>query len=122
MNRSIAFHPQLESFSAQLSDMIAGTCDFSAASVAMYTSDASNYRQIPLGVVYPHNCDDIKITVKLCQQHGHAVLMRGGGTSQNGQCVNNAVVIDCSRFMTRVLNIDVETRTALIEPALSAMP
>jgi len=118
VNTPAAFHPELNSFSAQLSDAINGTCDFSAASVAMYTSDASNYRQIPLGVVYPRNSDDIKITVQLCQQHGHAVLMRGGGTSQNGQCVNNAVVIDCSRFMTRVLNIDVEKHTALIEPGV----
>ncbi len=118
MNTSVAFYSDLTAFSAQLSDAISGTCDFSAASIAMYTSDASNYRQIPLGVVYPRNAEDIKITVRLCQQHGHAVLMRGGGTSQNGQCVNNAVVIDCSQFMTRVLNIDTEQCTALVEPGV----
>lgn len=84
----------------------------------MYTSDASNYRQIPLGVVYPRTSEDIKMTVQLCQQHGHPVLMRGGGTSQNGQCVNNAIVIDCSRFMTRILDIDTTKRTALIEPGV----
>jgi len=118
VNTPVAFHTELNSFSAQLSDAISGTCDFSAAGVAMYTSDASNYRQIPLGVVYPRNSEDIKIAVQLCQQHGHAVLMRGGGTSQNGQCVNKAIVMDCSRFMTRVLDIDVEKRTALIEPGV----
>ena len=118
MNVSVVYHPELDSFSEQLSRTISGTSDFSAASVAMYTSDASNYRQIPLGVVYPRNSEDIKITVRLCQQHGYAVLMRGGGTSQNGQCVNNAVVIDCSRFMTRVLEINQKKRTALVEPGV----
>jgi len=118
VNTQVAFYPKLDAFSSQLSEALSGTCDFSAASVAMYTSDASNYRQIPLGVVYPRNSDDIKIAVQLCQRHGHAVLMRGGGTSQNGQCVNNAVIIDCSRFMTRVLEIDSEQRTALIEPGV----
>ena len=97
---------------------ISGDCDFSAAGVAMYTSDASNYRQIPLGVVYPRNSNDVRVATKLCREHTLPVLMRGGGTSQNGQCVNEAVILDCSRHMNRVLSIDTENRTALIEPGV----
>jgi len=118
VNTSANFHPGLDEFIAHLSKAIRGDCDFSAAAVAMYTSDASNYRQIPLGVVYPKTSEDIKLTVKLCKQFNHAVLMRGGGTSQNGQCVNDAVVIDCSRFMRRVIDINPALRTALIEPGI----
>jgi len=117
INRA-TYHPKLRRFRSQLSKAISGTCDFSAAGVAMYTSDASNYRQIPLGVVYPRSAEDIKKTARLCQQHGHAILMRGAGTSQNGQCVNNAVVVDCSQFMTRVIEINAQERTALIEPGV----
>ncbi|ASJ72613.1 Anaerobic glycerol-3-phosphate dehydrogenase subunit C [Granulosicoccus antarcticus IMCC3135] len=95
-----------------------GECDFSSAGVALYTSDASNYRQIPLGVVYPRNAEDIHKVVALCREHDLPVLMRGGGTSQNGQCVNEAVILDCSRFMTRVLSIDTDARWALVEPGI----
>lgn len=109
---------ELTNLHQELTDALTGSCSFSSASVAMYTSDASNYRQVPLGVVYPKDIEDIKITAGLCQAHGTPVLMRGGGTSQNGQCVNNAVIIDCSKHLTRVLNIDVENRTALIEPGI----
>ena len=112
------FHPRLESFVQELNAQLNGEYDFSAAGVALYTSDASNYRQIPLGVVYPKTSDDVVYVTRLCREHGLPVLMRGGGTSQNGQCVNEAVVLDCSRFMTSVIDIDVENRTALIEPGI----
>lgn len=84
----------------------------------MYTSDASNYRQVPLGVVYPENAEDVRRTTALCREHGLPVLMRGAGTSQNGQCVNQAIILDCSRYMNRVLSIDPAARTALVEPGV----
>ena len=111
-------HPFLASFHQSLSSQIEGECDFSSAGVALYTSDASNYRQIPLGVVYPKHSNDIRTTVALCREHDLPVLMRGGGTSQNGQCVNEAVILDCSRFMNRVVSIDVASRTAVVEPGI----
>lgn len=116
MNHPALHHHQLSAFHAELSQSLSGSCDFSSTGVAMYSSDASNYRQIPLGVVFPKNAEDIKITARLCNEHGFAMLMRGGGTSQNGQCVNKAVVVDCSQHMSRVLDIDTVNRTALIEP------
>ncbi len=107
-----------DTFRSQLRQSVTGRCDFSDAAIAMYTSDASNYRQVPLGVVYPASTDDIITTTRLCREHGLAVLMRGGGTSQNGQAVNNAIILDCSQHLTRVLEIDVESRSALVEPGI----
>jgi len=106
------------SFVASLQQQIHGQCDFSDAGKALYTSDASNYRQIPYGVVYPSSIDDIVITANLCRQHQLPLLMRGGGTSQNGQCVNETVVMDCSRHLDQVLDIDLDNRTALIQPGI----
>ena len=111
-------HSNLQTLSHRLAAELTGECDFSEAALAMYTSDASNYRQIPLGIVYPANSDDIRITTQLCREYALPVLMRGGGTSQNGQCVNTAIVLDCSRHMTRVLEIDKQQGTALIEPGI----
>jgi len=116
MNHPALHHHQLNAFHVDLVKALSGSCDFSSSGVALYASDASNYRQIPLGVVFPKHADDIKTTARLCHEHGFAMLMRGGGTSQNGQCVNEAVVVDCSQHMSRVLDIDVRARTALIEP------
>ncbi|MFK7856060.1 MAG: FAD-binding and (Fe-S)-binding domain-containing protein, partial [Granulosicoccus sp.] len=118
MRHSSVYHDHLAAFVRTLAHELTGDCDFSAAGVALYTSDASNYRQIPLGVVYPKNSEDVKVTTTLCREHGLPVLMRGGGTSQNGQCVNVAVILDCSRYMNRVLSINTQDRTALIEPGV----
>ncbi len=109
-------HDSLRAFHSALVERLEGECDFSAAGVALYTSDASNYRQVPFGVVYPRSVDDIVLVNDLCREHGLALLMRGGGTSQNGQCVNEAVVVDCSRHLNRVRHIDVEARVATVEP------
>ncbi|NND90173.1 MAG: FAD-binding oxidoreductase [Granulosicoccus sp.] len=111
-------HITLKEFRDELAPLLDGYCDFSPAGVALYTSDASNYRQVPLGVVYPRTTEDIRKTVLLSRQHDLPVLMRGGGTSQNGQCVNEAIVVDCSRYMTRVLSIDTRARSALVEPGV----
>lgn len=111
-------HPELETLHQALHDGLDGECDFSSAGLALFTSDASNYRQIPLGVVFPRHSDDIRLTTQLCREKGLPILMRGAGTSQNGQCVNTAVVLDCSRYMNRVLHIDTDSRYALIEPGI----
>ena len=106
------------SFVEALQGELDGLVDFTDAGRALYTSDASNYRQVPLGVVYPRHADDVEKTIQRCTSENIPVLMRGGGTSQNGQCVNNAVVLDCSRFMTSVLNIDIDEQTATVQPGV----
>lgn len=70
------YHAHLKDFHAQLTHILQGECDFSAAGVALYTADASNYRQIPLGVVYPQTVDDLVNTVTLCKTFSLPVLLR----------------------------------------------
>ncbi len=108
----------LSTISQTLKHQLEGQHDFSDAAVAMYSSDASNYRQIPLGVVYPKSLDDIVLASTLCREQNLPLLMRGGGTSQNGQCVNEAVILDCSRHLDQVVEIDTQKRTALIQPGI----
>ncbi len=108
--------PDVHALAAALAGALEGEVRFDAGSRAVYSSDASNYRQIPIGVVLPKSAEDIEAAVRLCREHGVPLLPRGGGTSQNGQCVNVAVVLDCSRHMNRVLAVDAEGRTALVQP------
>ena len=110
--------PALAQLETQLAESIDGRCDFSEAGIALYTSDASNYRQIPLGVVFPTSIEDIVTTTRLCRESGLPVLMRGAGTSQNGQTVNEAIILDCSQHLNRVLEIDTAAGSALVEPGV----
>src|SRR3954453_321284 len=91
---------------AELRRKIRGEVRFDDGSRALYATDASNYRQVPIGVVVPRDEDDVIATVAACRAHGAPVLPRGGGTSLCGQCCNVAVVIDFSKYMHRVLEID----------------
>ena len=95
---------------------LAGEVRFDAGARAAYASDASNYRQVPVGVVLPRSVEDIAATLALCRQHGAAVLPRGAGTSMCGQSVNAAVVVDCSKYLDRVLHVDAAASLARVEP------
>src|SRR5687768_871228 len=101
---------------AALGSALAGEVRFDNAARAAYASDASNYRQVPVGVVLPRSVEDIVTTLALCREHGAAVLPRGGGTSMCGQSVNAAVVVDCSKYLDRVLDIDAGSGRARVEP------
>ncbi len=89
---------------------------FDAGERALYATDASNYRQVPIGVVRPRDAGEVEAALALCRRFGAPVLGRGGGTSLAGQCCNVAVVLDFSRHMNRVLEIDPERRLARVEP------
>jgi len=97
---------------------LAGEVRFDKGMRAAYAADASNYRQVPIGVVLPRSVEDIVETMRLCASHGVPVLARGGATSLNGQAVNVAVVIDCSKYLGRVLSIDAQSRLARVEPGV----
>ena len=97
---------------------LAGEVRFDAGSRALYASDASNYRQVPIGVVLPRHVDDIVAALEICRRFDVPLLMRGGGTSQNGQCVNVAVIIDTSKYMNRVLEVDPRAQIARVEPGV----
>jgi hypothetical protein len=97
---------------------VSGEVRFDKGMRAAYAADASNYRQVPIGVVLPRSVEDIVETLRLCSAHGAPVLARGGATSLNGQAVNVAVVIDCSKYLDRVLSIDARARLARVEPGV----
>jgi len=103
---------------AALRGALRGEVRFDAGSRAAYACDASNYRQVPIGVVLPRSAEDIVAAVAQCRAHGAPVLARGCGTSLGGQSVNVAVVIDTSRHMDRVLELDAAARTARVEPGV----
>jgi FAD/FMN-containing dehydrogenase/Fe-S oxidoreductase len=103
---------------AALQHALSGEVRFDKGMRAAYASDASNYRQVPIGVVLPRTVDDIVETLRVCSSHGVPVLARGGATSLNGQAVNVAVVIDCSKYLDRVISIDAQARLARVEPGV----
>jgi len=103
---------------SDLQASVRGEVRFDSGSRALYATDASNYRQIPIGVVCPRSTDDVVATIALCRAHGVLLLARGGGTSLAGQCCNAAVVMDLSKYVNRVLSIDANRRIALVEPGV----
>jgi FAD/FMN-containing dehydrogenase/Fe-S oxidoreductase len=103
---------------ADLARTVSGEVRFDAGSRALYATDASNYRQTPIGVVIPKTLGDVIETVRICREHGVPVLSRGGGTSLCGQCCNVAVVIDFSKHLNQVLEIDPKSRIARVQPGV----
>jgi len=97
---------------------VQGEVRFDSGARAAYASDASNYRQVPIGVVLPRSVEDIVAALAVCRAHGAPVLARGGGTSLCGQSVNVAVVMDASKYLDRVLEIDPVARLARVEPGV----
>ncbi len=97
---------------------IRGDVMFDAGARAMYASDSSNYRQVPIGVVRPRDADDVLATLDVARAHDAPILGRGAGTSLAGQCCNVAIVLDFSRYMNRVLEIDSANRFARVEPGV----
>src|SRR5919205_1122141 len=101
---------------AELRTHVRGAVRFDEGSRALYATDASNYRQVPIGGVLPRDAGDVVQTIAVCQRHGAPVLPRGAGTSLAGQGCNVAVVIDMSRHMNRVIEIDPDNRRARVQP------
>src|ERR1041384_4975128 len=95
---------------------VEGEVRFDAGTKALYAVDASNYRQVPIGVVVPKSQDDVIATVSACRKFGAPLLSRGGGTSLAGQCCNTAIVMDWSKYLHRILEIDPSGRYARVEP------
>jgi FAD/FMN-containing dehydrogenase len=102
----------------RLRNEIRGGVLFSRADRGRYATDASIYQVEPIGVVVPEEIGDVAATMAIAREEGIPVLPRGGGTSQCGQTVNRALVIDCSKHLRGILDIDPEARTALVEPGL----
>ncbi|MGB8580560.1 MAG: FAD-linked oxidase C-terminal domain-containing protein, partial [Candidatus Sulfotelmatobacter sp.] len=101
-----------------LRSRIRGEVRFDRGCRALYATDGSNYRQVPIGVVLPRDADDVIATVARCRDFGAPLLCRGGGTSLAGQCCNVAVILDFSQYMTRILEIDPARRIARVQPGV----
>jgi FAD/FMN-containing dehydrogenase len=97
---------------------VSGEVRFDASSLAMYASDASNFRQVPIGVVVPRTLDDVVATVDACHRYRAPVLSRGGGTSLSGETVNVAVIIDFSKYLTAIGEIDVARKLVTAQPGV----
>ncbi len=106
----------VEALEAELRKDIEGEVRFDPGSKAMYAVDASNYRQVPIGVVVPKTKEDVVHAVAACRKFGAPVLSRGGGTSLAGQCCNVAVVVDWSKYMDGVLEVNTTERWARLLP------
>src|SRR5581483_12108738 len=101
---------------AELRSKVAGEVRFDAGSRALYAADASNYRQVPIAAVIPESREDVVNTVAACRKFGAPVLSRGGGTSLAGQCCNVAVVIDWSKYLHDVIELNHQEKYARVQP------
>jgi FAD/FMN-containing dehydrogenase/Fe-S oxidoreductase len=104
--------------SSELILAVRGEVLFDGASRAIYATDSSNYRQVPIGVVCPQDEADLVEALRICRDHGTPVLARGAGTSLAGQACNEAVVFDMSRHMNRILELDPVNRRARVQPGV----
>jgi FAD/FMN-containing dehydrogenase/Fe-S oxidoreductase len=95
-----------------------GDVRFDAFTRGRYATDASHYQIMPLGVVTPRSAADAERALAVCRSEGVPVTPRGGGTSQAGQTVNRSVILDCSRYLNRIIAIDAADRRCLVEPGI----
>ncbi|MPY77080.1 MAG: FAD-binding protein [Actinophytocola sp.] len=102
----------------ELTDVVRGDVRFDAGTRAMYSTDASNYRAVPIGVVVPRSTEDVLAALDVCRRHDVPVLPRGAATSIAGQTCNVAVVIDFARHLDRVLDIDPDRSLARLQPGV----
>src|SRR5438093_12567306 len=107
-----------EGLRAALRRHLRGEARFDTGSRALYATDGSNYRQVPIGVVLPRDAEDVIAAVALARQFGAPILCRGGGTSLAGQCCNVALVLDMSKYMDQIIEIDPERRIARVQPGV----
>src|SRR5438105_1697731 len=117
--RSVARGREVDaaSLEAALRAAVSGEVRFDLGSRAAYSTDASNYRQVPICVVVPRSVDDVVATVAACRAHGYPVLSRGGGTSLAGQSCNVAVVMDCSKYLQH-FELFPNDKRARVEPGV----
>jgi FAD/FMN-containing dehydrogenase len=112
------FYPdeQVRSVGEELRRSLSCPVHFEAQARALLAADASNYRQVPMGVVIPRGISDVVEAVDICRRHDVPIVARGGGTAIAGQTINFAVVIDFSRYMNKIIEIDPERKIARVQP------
>ena len=131
MNQVLEIHPRFRATANQafsrdranaladdLRRSITGEVRFDEGSRSLYATDGSNYRQVPIGVVIPRTIEDVIQTVALARKHQAPILARGGGTSLAGQCCNVAVVIDFSKYLNQIIELNPEKKYAWVQPGV----
>src|SRR6201992_3378536 len=103
---------------AQLAREITGEVLFDSFSRGRYATDASFYQIVPAGVVIPKTVDEALRALAISRDNGRVVTPRGGGTSQCGQTVNDGIIVDLSKYLNRILSLDIEDRTCVVEPGI----
>ena len=101
-----------------LNRSLAGELHYDSFTCGRYATDASIYQMMPHGVVIPKNTDDVKAAIAFCKDQGMALLPRGGGTSQCGQTVNHALVLDNTKYLNSILELDVKHQRCVVEPGI----
>jgi FAD/FMN-containing dehydrogenase/Fe-S oxidoreductase len=101
-----------------LKETVRGEVRFDEGSRALYATDASNYRQVPIGLVIPRDARDVEAAVAACRALGAPILARGGGTSLSGQCCNVAVILDFSKYLNQIVALDPASKRASVEPGI----
>src|SRR5258707_4664716 len=89
---------------------ISGEVGFDCFTRGRYATDASHYQMLPLGVVLPRSIEELDRAIAIARAEGASVLPRGGGTSQAGQTVNESLVVDCSKYLDRLIDLDATER------------
>jgi FAD/FMN-containing dehydrogenase/Fe-S oxidoreductase len=118
MKQEVSLRAGSEALESVLRRHVRGEVRFDNGSRALYATDGSNYRQVPIGVVLPRSADDAIATISICREQGAPVLCRGGGTSLAGQCCNVAVVLDFSKYMAEIIELDPDRRIARVQPGV----
>ncbi|MBI4213043.1 MAG: FAD-binding oxidoreductase, partial [Chloroflexi bacterium] len=117
-NGLMSASPEIQALADRLARSIHGEVRFERGARALYATDASNYRHVPIGVVTPRSLDDVIAAMSVCREHGAPVLARGAGTSIGGQGCNAAVVLDLSRHLNQIIEIDSTQRLARVQPGV----
>src|SRR5690242_14778134 len=102
----------------RLAAEVEGEVLFDRFSRGRYATDASHYQMMPVGVVVPKTMNEAERAIALAREEGISVLPRGGGTSQCGQTLNEALVIDCSKHLNKIVELDAENRRCVVESGI----
>src|ERR1051326_4686613 len=107
-----------DGLAAALAKRIEGEVRFDNGARALYATDSSNYRQVPIGVVIPRRIEDVLETIEVARRFEAPILARGGGTSLAGQCCNTAIVMDMSKYLNQIIEIDPKRSIARVQPGV----
>ncbi len=111
----MSLHPD---FINELKKHFTGDVRLDIASKILYSTDASMYQIEPLGVAIPKTQDDLQSVVELAAKYKIPILPRGAGSSLGGQAIGHALILDCSRWLDSILEVDPDSKTATVEPGV----